>query len=145
WPAVNHHARTSPSQRRPVSWRPSSVTPHPHPADTTPPDARFDGIDRLYGQGSVARLAGVHLGVVAPGAVGSWAAEALPRSGAGRLTLIDADEVCLGNVNRQSHALDGNFGRAKVEVLAERLGAINPRLDVTPVVQFLTPSNLPEL
>ena len=106
---------------------------------------RFDGIDRLYGRGSAERLARAHVGVVGVGGVGSWAVEALARSGVGRLTLIDADEVCVSNVNRQSHALEGNFGRAKVEVLAERLGAIQPGIELHPVRQFLTPGNLPEL
>lgn len=113
--------------------------------DASSSSARFDGIDRLYGRGSAARLSRAHVGVVGLGGVGSWAAEALARSGVGRLTLVDADEVCVSNVNRQSHALDGNFGRAKVEVLAERLRLIHPGIEVAPVVQFLTPSNLPEL
>ncbi|MBS0439221.1 MAG: ThiF family adenylyltransferase, partial [Proteobacteria bacterium] len=93
-------------------------------------DARFAGIDRLYGAGSVARLARAHVAVVGLGGVGSWAAEALARSGVGALTLIDADEVCVSNVNRQSHALDGEFGRAKVDVVAARLRAINPQAQI---------------
>ncbi len=108
-------------------------------------EERFRGIDRLYGAGSVARLAQAHVGVVGIGGVGSWAVEALARSGVGRLTLIDADEVCVGNVNRQLHALDGEFGRAKVAVMAERARAINPRIAVEPIEEFLTPSNLPRL
>ncbi len=105
-------------------------------------DARFSGVDRLYGQGSVARLAASHVTVVGIGGVGSWAAEALARSGVGRLTLIDADEVCISNTNRQLHALEGSFGRAKVEVMAARLQAINPELQVNAVCRFLTPSSL---
>ena len=66
---------------------------------------RFRGIDRLYGQGSVERLARAHVCIVGIGGVGSWAVEALARSGIGRLTLIDADEVCVSNTNRQLHAL----------------------------------------
>src|SRR5215467_4110042 len=92
-------------------------------------DERFAGIDRLYGTGSAARLAQAHVGVVGLGGVGSWAAEALARSGVGRLTLIDADDVCVSNTNRQSHALDGSFGRAKVDVVAERARAINPAIE----------------
>ncbi|WP_306582014.1 tRNA threonylcarbamoyladenosine dehydratase [Dokdonella sp.] len=106
---------------------------------------RFAGIDRLYGAGSVQRLARSHVAVVGIGGVGSWAAEALVRSGVGRITLIDADEVCVGNTNRQLHALDGNYGRAKVAVMAQRLAAINPQLAVEPIEQFLTPANLGEL
>ncbi len=106
---------------------------------------RFQGIDRLYGVGSVARLAGRHVCVVGIGGVGSWAVEALARSGVGRLTLIDADEVCLSNVNRQLHALDGSFGRAKVQVMADRARAIHPHVRVDAVERFLTPSALDEL
>lgn len=106
------------------------------------PDPRFAGIDRLYGTGSAARLARARVCVVGIGGVGSWAVEALARSGVGGLCLIDADEVCLGNTNRQLHALDGEFGRAKVEVMAERLRRINPGAQVEADRQFLTPSNL---
>ena len=106
---------------------------------------RFAGIDRLYGRGSAERLSRAHVCIVGVGGVGSWAAEALARSGVGRLSLIDADDICVSNVNRQLHALDGEFGRLKVEVLAERLRRINPALEVTPIAQFLTPSTLDPL
>ena len=108
-------------------------------------DPRFSGIERLYGAGSTARLARVHVCVVGIGGVGSWAAEALARSGVGELTLIDADEVCVSNVNRQSHALDGEFGKAKVAVVAARLHAINPQLRVNALAEFVRLKNLPEL
>ena len=108
-------------------------------------NARFAGVDRLYGRGSVARLQQRHVCVVGLGGVGSWAVEALARSGVGRMTLVDADEVCLSNTNRQLHALEGQYGRGKAEVLAERCRAINPALAVEVVPQFLLPSNLEEL
>lgn len=108
-------------------------------------DSRFSGIDRLYGASSAARLARAHVAVVGLGGVGSWAAEALARSGVGALTLIDADEVCVSNVNRQSHALEGEFGRAKVDVVAARLRAINPQSRVNPLAQFVTVKNLDQL
>ena len=108
-------------------------------------DDRFAGIDRLYGQGSAAVLAGAHVAVIGMGGVGSWAVEALARSGIGRLTLIDADEVCVSNTNRQSHALQGEFGRAKVDVLARRACAINPQLQVDALAQFVTAANLETL
>ena len=110
-----------------------------------PIDERFRGIDRLYGAGSVARLARAHVCVIGIGGVGSWVVEALARSSVGRLTLIDADEVCVSNTNRQLHALDGEFGRPKVAVMAERARAINPRIAVDAIEQFLTPSNLVDL
>lgn len=108
-------------------------------------DPRFAGIDRLYGAGSVARLARAHVAVVGLGGVGSWAAEALARSGVGQLTLIDADEVCVSNTNRQLHALAGTVGRAKVAVMAERLAAINPSLAIEAVERFVTPATLAEM
>ena len=87
-------------------------------------DARFAGIDRLYGVGTVTKLAKCHVAIVGLGGVGSWAAEALARSGVGTITLIDADDVCVSNTNRQSHAMEGEFGRTKVSVIAQRLTAI---------------------
>ncbi|MFA6984765.1 MAG: ThiF family adenylyltransferase, partial [Arenimonas sp.] len=106
---------------------------------------RFSGIDRLYGKGSSKRLFARHVCVVGLGGVGSWAVEALARSGVGKLTLIDADEVCLSNTNRQLHALDGQYGHVKGEVLAERCIAINPRMQIEVIAKFLTPGNLAEL
>lgn len=99
------------------------------------PDARFDGIRRLYGDGAK-RLARAHVLVVGLGGVGSWAVEALARSGIGALTLIDGDDVCVSNVNRQLHALDGAVGRRKVEVMAERVNAIHPTCSVTIYAEF---------
>jgi tRNA A37 threonylcarbamoyladenosine dehydratase len=106
---------------------------------------RFAGIDRLYGRGSVAGLQRKHVCVVGLGGVGSWAVEALARSGIGRLTLIDADDICVSNTNRQLHALDGQYGRGKAEVLAERCRAIQPGVAVQAIASFLTPANLGDL
>ena len=108
-------------------------------------DPRFAGIERLYGAGSVARLAAAHVAVVGVGGVGSWAAEAFARSGIGSLTMIDADEVCVSNANRQLHTLADTLGKPKVAVMAERLRAINPAMKLDPVERFVTPSSLPEL
>ena len=113
--------------------------------DKAPVNERFRGIDRLYGVGSVARLGEAHIGVIGIGGVGSWVVEALARSGIGKLTLIDADEVCVSNTNRQLHALDGQFGKAKVAVMAERARAIHPGIDIDAIEQFLTPSNISTL
>jgi len=109
------------------------------------PQQRFGGIDRLYGAGALHELQRAHVCVVGVGGVGSWAAEALARSGIGKLTLIDADEICVSNTNRQSHALAGAYGRVKVEALAERLVAINPAIEVEAIARFVTPATLPEL
>jgi tRNA A37 threonylcarbamoyladenosine dehydratase len=106
---------------------------------------RFAGIDRLYGAGATSRLAQAHVCVVGIGGVGSWAVEALARSGVGELTLIDADDVCVSNTNRQSHALEGQYGRPKVVAMAERVRAINPSIRVHAIADFLTSANLAQL
>lgn len=106
---------------------------------------RFAGIDRLYGTGAVERLGGCSVCVVGLGGVGSWLVEALARSGVGRLALVDADDICVSNTNRQSHALDGQYGRMKAMALAERCRAINPQIEAEAVQAFLTPANLVEL
>ena len=106
---------------------------------------RFGGIDRLYGAGALARFSRSHVAVVGLGGVGSWLVEALARSGVGRLTLIDADDLCVSNTNRQLPALAGQYGRGKAEAMAERCRAINPAIEVEAVASFLTPSNLEDL
>ncbi|HEX7325092.1 MAG TPA: tRNA threonylcarbamoyladenosine dehydratase [Rhodanobacteraceae bacterium] len=108
-------------------------------------DPRFAGVERLYGAGSVAKLARARVAVIGLGGVGSWSAEALARSGVGSLALIDADEVCVSNTNRQLHTLESTLGRSKVLVMAERLRAINPALVVQPVQRFVTPDSITEL
>ncbi|MCC5881939.1 MAG: tRNA cyclic N6-threonylcarbamoyladenosine(37) synthase TcdA [Halomonas sp.] len=119
----------------------------PSPAqDTAPPQDdyafRFGGIRRLYGTRALERFRVSHVVVVGVGGVGSWTVEALARSGIGRLTLIDLDDVCVSNVNRQLPALDGTIGRPKVEVLAERCRAIQPGIQVVADTAFVTPTNL---
>jgi tRNA A37 threonylcarbamoyladenosine dehydratase len=104
-------------------------------------DARFGGIGRLYGTEGLARLKRSHVCIVGLGGVGSWAVEALARSGIGELTLVDLDDVCVSNVNRQLHALDGEFGKPKVEVLAQRVRAINPDCILHPMQVFFLVSN----
>jgi tRNA threonylcarbamoyladenosine dehydratase len=104
-------------------------------------DNRFTGIARLYGETGLARLRQARVCVVGIGGVGSWAVEALARSGIGALTLVDLDDVCVTNINRQIHALDATIGRAKVNVMAERVRAIAPECQVTPVVEFFTERN----
>jgi tRNA A37 threonylcarbamoyladenosine dehydratase len=108
-------------------------------------DSRFGGIGRLFGVEILTALRAAHVCVVGIGGVGSWAVEALARSGVGKLTLIDLDEVCVSNVNRQLHALNADVGRAKVEVMAERVRGINPECDVRAVMEFFTESNAKSL
>ena len=105
----------------------------------------FGGIARLYGQQGLERLQHAHVAVVGIGGVGSWAAEALVRSGVGEITLIDLDDICVTNTNRQVHTLNNTVGQSKVRVMAERLLAINPECTVHAIEDFVTESNLAEL
>jgi tRNA threonylcarbamoyladenosine dehydratase len=106
---------------------------------------RFGGVGRLFGREALPRLHAAHVGVVGVGGVGSWVVEALARSGVGRLTLIDLDDVCITNVNRQLPAVEGQIGRPKVLALAERVQLINPACQIEPVVEFLTPATADRL
>lgn len=99
---------------------------------------RFGGVGRLLGREASERLRAAHVCVVGTGGVGSWTVEGLARTGVGALTLIDLDDVCVTNVNRQLPALDGQIGRPKVAVLAERAKLISPGCRVTTRMEFFT-------
>lgn len=103
--------------------------------------SRFGALGRLYGTAALPRLHASHVTVVGLGGVGSWTVEALARSGIGALTLVDLDDVCVTNTNRQLHALTDTIGRPKVTALAERVHAINPDCRVTPRAEFFAPQN----
>ncbi len=107
--------------------------------------SRFGALGRLYGAAALPRLHAAHVTVVGVGGVGSWVVEALARSGIGALTLIDLDDVCVTNTNRQSHALADTVGRPKVAVLAERVRAIHPACRVTAHAEFFTTANAARL
>ncbi|MGV8922153.1 MAG: tRNA threonylcarbamoyladenosine dehydratase [Thermomonas sp.] len=106
---------------------------------------RFAGVERLYGKGTLERLSACHVAVIGIGGVGSWAVEALARSGIGKLTLVDADDLCVSNTNRQLPALEGQYGRTKVEAMAERCRAINPDITLDLQARFLIPANLDDV
>ncbi len=106
---------------------------------------RFGGLQRLYGTVGAARIAAAHVAVVGIGGVGSWVAEALARSGVGRLTLIDLDHVAESNINRQIHAVTDTIGQAKVLAMQARIAHIHPGCVVTAVDDFVTPENWPQL
>jgi tRNA threonylcarbamoyladenosine dehydratase len=108
-------------------------------------ELRFGGVARLYGATGLQRLLQASVCVIGIGGVGSWAAEALARSGVGHLTLVDLDDVCISNINRQLHALDGSIGRPKVEVMAERIRAINPACEIRTVAAFFTETTAEEI
>jgi tRNA A37 threonylcarbamoyladenosine dehydratase len=108
-------------------------------------DPRFDALARLYGREGLARLAGARALIVGIGGVGSWVAEALARSGVGHLTLVDMDEVCVTNVNRQVHAVSGTVGQAKIGAMAARVAEISPACTVEEAFCFFGESTVETL
>lgn len=104
-------------------------------------EERFGGISRLYGQQGAAQLASARVAVVGIGGVGSWAAEALARSGVGTVILQDMDDLCITNTNRQIHALQGTYGQMKTEAMATRMQLINPGIAIIRVDSFYTASH----
>ena len=108
-------------------------------------DRRFSGLNRLWGSGATQRLAQSHVVVVGVGGVGSWAVEALARSGVGRLTLIDFDQIAESNINRQIHALSETLGMAKVDALKTRIRSIHPGCEVDVIEDFVTPENIDQI
>lgn len=106
---------------------------------------RFGGTERLYGKNETEILSEAHFCVVGVGGVGSWVAEAFARTALGNITLIDLDDICVTNTNRQIHALSNTIGYAKVDAMADRIRLINPQCNVQCIEDFVTPSNVKEL
>ena len=106
---------------------------------------RFGGVSRLYGDAGLVKLQASHVVVIGVGGVGSWAAEALARNAIGSLTLIDLDNIAESNVNRQIHALEGEFGKAKITAMAQRIRAINPNCLIQEIEDFIAPENVVNL
>lgn len=106
---------------------------------------RFGGIERLFGEAQLTQLQNSHVAIVGVGGVGCWSAEMLARSGVGQITLIDADELCVTNINRQLHALDSTVGQSKVLTMAKRIKDINPNCYVVCKEAFFMASNADEL
>ncbi len=113
-----------------------------HDAD---PARRFGSLERLYGVAGAARIRAAHVVVVGIGGVGSWAAEALARTGVGKLTLIDLDHIAESNINRQAHALSSTLGQSKVLAMRDRIAQINPFCQVHAVEEFVDADNWPSL
>ncbi len=105
-------------------------------------ERRFGGVKRLYGEVGLKKLNAAHAVVIGIGGVGSWAAEALARNAVGAITLIDLDNIAESNVNRQLHAVDGAFGKAKVSAMRERILTINSLCVVREIEDFITPQNI---
>ena len=108
-------------------------------------ERRFGGLQRLYGVQGAARIRAAHVAVVGIGGVGSWAAEALARSGVAQITLIDLDHVAESNINRQIHALTDTVGQAKVIAMRDRIAQIHPGCTVHCIEEFVEPGNWPDL
>ena len=122
----------------------------PSPADTdmdSSPDLerRFGGLSRVYGPEGANRVRAAHVAIVGIGGVGSWAAEALARSGVREITLIDLDHIAESNVNRQIHAVTETLGQAKVVAMKERIAQIHPGCVVHTVDEFVEPGNWPQI
>lgn len=108
-------------------------------------ERRFGGLRRLYGVSGAQAIFDAHVVVVGIGGVGSWAVEALARSGVRRLTLIDMDHVSESNINRQIHALEPTLGQAKAEAMRERIALFHPSCQVDVIDDFVTFDNWPKL
>ncbi|MBC7430064.1 MAG: ThiF family adenylyltransferase [Bacteriovorax sp.] len=102
---------------------------------------RFGGIARLYGVQGLKNLLEAHVLVVGLGGVGSWAAESLARSGVGAITLVDLDDICITNTNRQLPAMSGHYGKLKINVIRDRILSINPQCQVHCIENFFTASS----
>ena len=107
-------------------------------------EQRFGGIGRLYTPEGLAKLRQSHVCVIGIGGVGSWAVEALARTGIGKITMIDMDDICVTNINRQIHAMTGTVTQLKTEVMKERVEKINPECVVEIIDDFITPENISE-
>ncbi len=106
---------------------------------------RFGGVARLYGEAALTQLSQSHFLIAGIGGVGSWTAEALARSGVGKISLLDMDDICITNTNRQIHTLQATIGKEKNQIMAERLKAINPDLEVVCINDFLDADNPAQL
>lgn len=106
---------------------------------------RFGGIARLYGLPALERFSQSHLTIIGLGGVGSWVGEALCRSGIGQLTLVDLDDLCITNTNRQIHATTESIGQSKTQALAHRLKSINPEILLSSHETFYTENSAQDL
>ena len=107
-------------------------------------EQRFGGIGRLYTPEGLSKLRQAHVCVIGIGGVGSWAVEALARTGIAKITMIDMDDICVTNINRQIHAMTGTVAQLKTESMKERVERINPECVVEIIDDFITPENIPE-
>ena len=107
-------------------------------------EQRFGGIGRLYTPEGLSKLRQAHVCVIGIGGVGSWAVEALARTGIGKITMIDMDDICVTNINRQIHAMTGTVAQLKTESMKERVERMNPECVIEIIDDFISPENIPE-
>ena len=108
-------------------------------------ERRFAGVAKIYGEDSFNHYEHSHVMVIGIGGVGSWAVEALARTGLGELTLVDMDVIAASNINRQLPAMTTTLGHEKIQVMAERCRAINPRIKINLIDDYLTPDNIQDV
>ena len=113
-------------------------------SETQPTKKPFGGIERLYGEREAEFLKSRRIAVIGIGGVGSWAAESLARTGIGYIKLIDLDDICITNINRQVHALTTTAGQSKAWIMAQRIKTINPDCQVEILDEFVTTDNIEE-
>jgi len=113
--------------------------------DTYKLHRRFDRIGRLVGDAKMKRLLDSHVMILGIGGVGSWAAESIARSGVGQITVVDFDEICVTNFNRQLHAVNKMVGSQKAVVMGERLQQINPAVRVNAITKFYSAETCSEI
>ena len=128
-----------------MSTRPLPVATPAAAGDVADLERRFGGLRRLYGAAGYARVRNARVAVVGLGGVGSWAVEALARSGVAQLVLVDLDHVSESNVNRQVQALGATLGMSKAEALARRIADIHPGCVVHCIEEFADADNWPGL
>ena len=108
-------------------------------------EEKFGSLSRVYGDEVVAMLTRLHVCVVGIGGVGSWVAEALVRSGVGKITLVDGDTISRGNTNRQIHTLESTIGQSKVDTMKQRMLDINPECEIQTIEQYVDGDNLRDI
>ncbi len=108
-------------------------------------DQRFNGIASLLGESEANIVKNSHFLIIGLGGVGTWCVESIARLGANQITLVDLDDICVSNTNRQIHALDGSYGQMKADALAERISKINPDCKVNVHLCFFNEKNMEKI
>ena len=108
-------------------------------------EERFGSLARVYGEDKLQKIHAMHICVVGIGGVGSWVVESLARSGVGKLTLVDGDDISRSNMNRQCHTLESTLGLMKTEVMKQRVADINPECQCETIERYLDDDNIFEL